>query len=154
MSRAEDPLTGPYSRPRRMLSGGGGLVSTVQDYLSFIRMIVNGGSWNGVTILKPDTLRLMRTNQLAAGVQVAFPMWTMPGTVVGLGFALKSSVGENEPATSKDEYHWGGMAGTHSWMAPNAGITGLCMTQRMPGFWHPFSHEFKAMAYQLAGQAA
>ncbi len=154
MNRAEDPLTGPYSRPRRMLSGGGGLVSTVQDYLAFIRMIVNGGSWNGVTILKPDTLRLMRTNQLAPGVQVAFPMWAMPGTVFGLGFALKSSVSESEPAMAKDEYHWGGMAGTHSWMAPNAGITGMCMTQRMPGFWHPFSHEFKAMAYQLAGRSA
>ncbi len=154
MSLAEDPHTGPYSRPRRMLSGGGGLVSTVQDYLAFIRMIVNGGSWNGATILSPATLKLMRTNQLAPGVQVAFPMWAMPGTVFGLGFALKESVREGEPAMAKDEYHWGGMAGTHSWMAPNAGITGMCMTQRMPGFWHPFSHEFKSLAYQLAGRPA
>jgi hypothetical protein len=44
------------------------------------------------------------------------------------------------------------MAGTHSWMAPNAGITGFCLTQRMPGFWHPFSHEFKAQAYAIAGE--
>ena len=152
MSLAEDPATGPYSKPRRLFSGGGGLVSTVQDYLSFIRMIVNGGTWNGAQILKPETLKLMRTNQLAPGVQVAFPMWTMPGTVFGLGFALKATAGADEPAMAKDEYHWGGMAGTHSWMAPNAGITGMCMTQRMPGFWHPFSHEFKALAYQLAGQ--
>lgn len=154
MNRAEDPATGPYSKPRRFLSGGGGLVSTVADYLAFIRSIVNGGTWNGVRILKPETLRLMRTNQLAPGVQVAFPMWAMPGTVFGLGFALKESVSAKEPALSKDEYHWGGMAGTHSWMAPNANLTGLCMTQRMPGFWHPFSHEFKAFAYNLAGQAS
>lgn len=154
MNRAEDPATGPYSKPRRMLSGGGGLVSTVADYLSFIRMIVAGGAWNGARILKPETLQLMRTNQLAPGVQVAFPMWAMPGTVFGLGFALKESVAANEPALSKGEYHWGGMAGTHSWMAPNANLTGMCMTQRMPGFWHPFSHEFKSFAYDLAGQAS
>jgi CubicO group peptidase (beta-lactamase class C family) len=49
------------------------------------------------------------------------------------------------------EYHWGGMAGTHSWMAPEANLTGFCLTQRMPGFWHPFSHEFKAMTYAIAG---
>ncbi|MCP5181489.1 MAG: beta-lactamase family protein [Pseudomonadales bacterium] len=152
--KAEDPATGPYSRPRRFLSGGGGLVSTVADYLAFIRMIVNGGTWNGATLLKPETLALMRTNQLSAGVHVAFPMWAMPGTVFGLGFAIKQAVGAEEPLMARDEYHWGGMAGTHSWMAPNAGITGMCMTQRMPGFWHPFSHEFKAMAYRLAGRAS
>jgi len=150
MNRAEDPATGPYSRPRRMLSGGGGLVSTVADYLTFIRMIVSGGTWNGVRIIKPETLALMRTNQLAPGVQVAFPMWAMPGTVFGLGFALKSEVTDTEPALSRDEYHWGGMAGTHSWMAPRANLTGMCMTQRMPGFWHPFSHEFKSFAYGVA----
>ncbi len=153
MNKAEDPATGPYSRPRRMLSGGGGLVSTVADYLAFVRMIVNGGTWNGARILKPETLQLMRTNQLAPGVQVAFPMWAMPGTVFGLGFALKEKVTEQEPQRSLGEYHWGGMAGTHSWMAPNAGITGMCMTQRMPGFWHPFSHEFKTFAYNLAGNS-
>jgi CubicO group peptidase (beta-lactamase class C family) len=152
MNRAEDPATGPYSRPRRMLSGGGGLVSTVADYLTFIRMIVNGGTWNSVRILKPETLALMRTNQLAPGVQVAFPMWAMPGTVFGLGFALKSEVTATEPALARDEYHWGGMAGTHSWMAPRANLTGMCMTQRMPGFWHPFSHEFRSFAYGVAGK--
>jgi CubicO group peptidase (beta-lactamase class C family) len=71
--------------------------------------------------------------------------------VFGLGFALRTGPGADEPATVTDEYHWGGMAGTHSWMAPRAQLTGMCMTQRMPGFWHPFSHDFKRMAYQLAG---
>lgn len=149
--KADDPQEGTYTRQPSFLSGGGGLVSTVQDYLAFIRMIVAGGSWQGAKILEPETLALMRTNTLPAGVGVSFPMWDMPGTVFGLGFAVKETLGEGEPAGMQDEYHWGGMAGTHSWMAPRAGITGLCMTQRMPGFWHPFSHEFKALAYRLAG---
>ena len=43
------------------------------------------------------------------------------------------------------------MAGTHTWMAPRAGIAGVCMTNRMPGFWHPFSHDFKRMVYEQLG---
>lgn len=148
--KADDAREGTYNKQRKLLSGGGGLVSTQGDYLTFLRMLVNGGEWQGQRILSSETLALMRTNQLADGVGVAFPMWSMPGTVFGLGFALKSLPGEGESLLSQDEYHWGGMAGTHSWMAPRADITGMCSTQRMPGFWHPFSHEFKALAYEIA----
>ena len=153
MHMADSAADSSYAESPTYLSGGGGLVSTVADYLSFVRMIVAGGTWGGATILKPGTLELMRENQLADGVGVNFPMWSMPGTTFGLGFALKERLRDDEPALSRDEYHWGGMAGTHSWMAPRANLTGMCMTQRMPGFWHPFSHEFKALAYQIAGDA-
>jgi CubicO group peptidase (beta-lactamase class C family) len=152
LTKADDPTSGQYTRPPRFLSGGGGLVSTVQDYLAFIRMIVSQGEWNGARILKPETVALMRTNQLAPGVGVQFPMWEMPGTVFGLGLALKASVTADEPSAALGECHWGGLAGTHSWMAPAANLTGICMTQRMPGFWHPFSQEFKSRAYSLAAQ--
>jgi CubicO group peptidase (beta-lactamase class C family) len=152
--KADDPREGSYSQPKKLLSGGGGLVSTVSDYLSFIRLIVSGGAWNGVRLLKPETLALMRTNQLPSGVGVSFPMWDMPGTVFGLGFALKEHLGEGDPPAALDEYHWGGMAGTHSWMAPRANLTGMCMTQRMPGFWHPFSHDFRRLAYEIAAENA
>ena len=147
--KADDPVEGTYNAPRAFLNGGGGLVSTQGDYLTFLRMLINGGTWDGARILAPETLALMRTNQLAPGVEVQFPMWRMPGTVFGLGFALKQTLGEGEPPGAQDEYHWGGMAGTHTWMAPTAGISGICATQRMPGFWHPFSHEFRTMAYEL-----
>lgn len=145
--KADDPHSGVYSQPRKLLSGGGGLVSTTHDYLTFIRTLINGGEWQGTRLLKSATLDAMRTNQLAPGVGVAFPMWAMPGTVFGLGFALREEVTEGDSAHAKDEYFWGGMAGTHSWMAPNANLAGMCFTQRMPGFWHPFSHEFRAHAY-------
>ena len=151
MNKADDSHSGQYNQPRALLSGGGGLVSTVADYSSFLRMIVNGGEWAGVRILQPETLQLMRSNQLADGVNVAFPMWAMPGTVFGLGFALKNELQPEDPKVALGEYHWGGMAGTHSWMAPAADLTGFCLTQRMPGFWHPFSHEFKTMVYDIAG---
>lgn len=142
------PTADTVTQRPTFLSGGGGLYSTVADYLSFIRMIVNEGEWQGARILKPETLKLMRTSMLAEGVRVKFPAWEMPGTVFGLGFALKAEVSADEPAQALGEYHWGGMAGTHSWMSP-AGTTGMCMTQLMPGFWHPFSHDFKQYAYDL-----
>jgi len=149
--KADDPFTGTYSKPKAFLSGGGGLVSTVRDYVTFLQAIVNGGTWNGVRLLRPETLALMRTNQLAPGVGVRFPMWEMSQTVFGLGFAIKLAPGPDEPVSATDEYHWGGMAGTHTWMAPRVDVTGVCMTQRMPGFWHPFSHDFKRMVYQKLG---
>jgi CubicO group peptidase (beta-lactamase class C family) len=45
---------------------------------------------------------------------------------------------------------WGGLMGTHSWIAPEANIAALCFTQRLPGFWHPYSHDFKRLVYEAA----
>jgi len=150
LTLADDPHTGLYTKDRNFLSGGGGLVSTVQDYLNFLTMLVRGGDFQGQQILQPDTLETMRSNQLSAGVGVSFPMWDMPGTVFGLGLALKEHPADDEPATAQGEYHWGGIGGTHTWVAPEANLVGMCMTQLMPGFWHPFSHDFKRLAYSLS----
>ncbi len=141
-------MGGSYDDDVTFESGGGGLASTMGDYVTFIRMIVNGGEWNGARIVQPETLQLMRTNQCAPGVVVNFPMWSMPGTVFGLGFGVRQEISEGSPGASLGEYFWGGMAGTHSWMSPT-GLSGLCFTQVMPGFWHPFSHEFRSMAYEI-----
>ena len=64
--------------------------------------------------MKSDTLALMRTNQLADGVGVNFPFWEMPGTVFGLGFALRSTLVEGESDLRLGEYHWG------EWLEPIA----------------------------------
>lgn len=150
MTLAEDQASSIYCSPPTFESGGGGLVSTLQDYAAFVQMLTHGGRWQGAEILRPETLALMRTNQLPEGVGVNFPFWAMPGTVFGLGFALRSSLTEGESPLMQGEYHWGGMAGTHSFMSPEGRFAGLCFTQRMPGFWHPFSHQFKTMAYEWA----
>ena len=49
------------TRPRRLLSGGGGLVSTAADYLRFCQMLLNGGELDGARILRPETIQLMTT---------------------------------------------------------------------------------------------
>ena len=140
---------GSYTEPRTLQSGGGGLVGTITDYTKLIRLLMGDGEVDGVRIIRPETFALMRTNQLPPGVLVQLPNWFMPDTVFGLGLALKTKPAEGEPASAIGEYHWGGLAGTHSWVAPRIGIAGLTFTQRMPGFWHPFSHDFKRLVYEV-----
>ena len=107
---AQDVLVGGYLKPKRFMSGGGGLVSTLPDYAAFIRMLVAEGEFNGERFLKPETVRLMRTNQLPEGVAVQLPNWVMPDTVFGIGLAIKTAPRPGEPAEAIDEFHWGGMA--------------------------------------------
>lgn len=146
-------LFGDYTRPRALESGGGGLVGTISDYTKFVQMLMGRGKGNGHRIVAESTLDLMRTNQLPDGVSLQLPNWVMPNTVFGLGFALKEQPAGGEPNEAIGEYHWGGLAGTHSWMSPQANIAGLVFTQRMPGFWHPYSHEFKRLVYKAFSTA-
>ena len=148
LTKAPDTMVGSYLTPRPFESGGGGLVGTLPDYTKFIRMITGRGATNGVRILKPETVDLMHTNQLPDGVGVQLPNWSMPDTVFGLGFAIKLKPAAGEPEAATDEFHWGGLAGTHSWIAPRANVSAIVFAQRLPGFWHPFSHDFKRQVYR------
>lgn len=148
LNPAPDQLLGSYHAPKQFTSGGGGLVSTIGDYTNFIRMLIGEGEFNGARILKPETVRMMHTNQLPNGVGVQLPNWHMPDTVFGLGLAIKTAPREGEPAEATDEFHWGGMAGTHSWVSPRANLAAIVFTQRLPGFWHPFSHDYKRLVYK------
>ncbi|PCJ36524.1 MAG: penicillin-binding protein [Cellvibrionales bacterium] len=144
-----DIMIGSVLEPKSYHSGGGGLVTTIADYTTFIQMIINGGEWQGQRILSSQSVELMHANQLREGLKVKLPTWDMPNTVFGLGFAVKNSPAVGEPDSAIGEYHWGGMAGTHSWISPKAGVSALIFTQRAYGFWHPFSHEFKRLVYKV-----
>ena len=150
--KVDDPYETSFGAPPGFEAGGHGLVSTTSDYLSFVRMLVNQGEWNGVRLLQPETLALMRINRLPPGALVRFMTMELPGTTFGLGFALKESLAEDEPPEALGEHFWGGVAGTHSYIAPGANLALMCFTQRMPGFLHPFSADFKRLAYEIAGE--
>ena len=139
---------GNYLKPRTLKSGGGGLAGTITDYAHFLQMLVGSGERNGVRILQPETWQLMQTNQLATDQWVELPLWFLPYTVYGLGFAIKTRPMKGEPREAIDEVHWGGLAGTHSWIAPRANIGGLLFTQRLNSFLHPFYVEHKRLVYQ------
>jgi CubicO group peptidase (beta-lactamase class C family) len=143
-----DTILGSFLEPKAFLSGGGGLLSTIGDYTRFVQMLIGEGQYNGVQVLEADTVHMMRTNHLPEGIQVQLPNWFMPDTVFGLGLALKTKPMAGEPDAAIGEFHWGGIAGTHTWISPRAGIAALIFTQRFPGFCHEFSHEFKRQVYR------
>ena len=72
-----------YDEPPAYTPGGGGLISSAADYHRFVRMILNDGVLDGVRLLQPETVRLMRTNRLTAE-QRLFPFGRNPGSGWGL----------------------------------------------------------------------
>ena len=146
LTRTDDaPYPGAYLRPVPRLNGGGGLVSTLPDMVALVRSLLPGDG----TLLKPDTIALMMTNQLPRGVWIRFPQ---VGELLGRGFGLAAGlIVEPSPLDHKNstgEFFWGGVAGTQWWISPKANLAGLLMTQRQMAFAHPFAVEFKRLAYQ------
>lgn len=116
-----------------LLSGGGGLVSTADDYLRFAQMMLNRGELDGVRILKPETVDLMTRNHLADHlVPIGLGPVTRPNTGFGLDFAVRVKVDEGEAAGSLGEYGWGGAASTQFFVAPKDHLICIGMTQFMP----------------------
>ncbi len=106
------------------LSGGGGLVSTIRDYANFCRMLVDGGQFKSRRLLKPETLRLMFTDQLnrVAG-----------GFTFGLGFGIADvKVGRGKDERSVKQYSWGGYASTDFRIVPEEKMFQIAMRQRVP----------------------
>ena len=69
--RARTLSSWDVTKPQTFFSGGGGIVSTVPDFLRFCQMLLNGGELDGVRILKPETVRLMTTNSLPPDMHIA-----------------------------------------------------------------------------------
>ena len=109
-------------------SGGGGLVSTANDYMRFSQMLLNGGELDGVRILAPLTVELMHRDQTPAGM--TGPMsGAGNGTVFGLDFAVIEDPVEAE-SYSSGEYYWGGAAGTWFWIDPVEEVVFVGMIQQ------------------------
>jgi CubicO group peptidase (beta-lactamase class C family) len=139
------PYPGAYLRPVPRFNGGGGLVSTVPDMVALIRSLLPGGP----TLLKPETMALMTTNQLADRVWMRFAMMgELPGKAYGLAGGLILQPSPLDHPDAAGELYWGGVAGTQWWISPKRNIAGVLMAQRQMAFIHPFSFEFKRMAYE------
>lgn len=146
--RDDAPYPGAYLTPVPRLSGGGGLVSSLPDMLALLRCLMPGGR----QLLKPATIAMMMQNQLPDGMGISFPsVGYLPHKGFGLGGAVILQPGLQDPAGSAGEFEWGGIAGSHWWISPRHNIAGVLMAQRQMSFWHPFSFEFKKLAYQCMG---
>ncbi|SHH45461.1 CubicO group peptidase, beta-lactamase class C family [Bradyrhizobium erythrophlei] len=144
------PYPGAYLRPIPRLNGGGGLVSTLPDMVALIRSLLPGGP----TLLKPETIALTMTNQLADGVWMRFPVTgELPGRGYGLAGGLILQPSPFDHPYAAGELYWGGIAGTQWWISPKNNVAGVIMTQRHMSFTHPFAFEFKRLAYEAVKRA-
>ncbi len=144
----KSPYPGAFLQPVARLSGGGGLVSSMHDMLALMRSFLHGGE----SVLKPESIQLMMQNHLPAGQGISFPgVGDVPNKGFGLGGAVTLYPSESDPPGSEGEFEWGGIAGTHWWISPRHNLAGVLMTQRLMSFWHPFSFDFKRLAYRGAG---
>jgi CubicO group peptidase (beta-lactamase class C family) len=95
-------------------SGGGGLFSTAMDYARFCEMLLGGGQFNGVRLLAPRTVEMMRTNHVNPE-----PLKTMaPGTGWGMDFNVVMDPAAAGEPYSTGSFHWFGIAGTWFWIDP------------------------------------
>ena len=118
------------SRPD-FLSGGGGLVSTLQDYWRFARMLQCYGELDGVRLLSRKTIEFMTSDHLA-GLPRAMQGPTYlpgPGYGFGLGFAVRNCPGAAATPGSVGEFHWSGLAGTFFWIDPKEDLVAIWMMQ-------------------------
>ncbi len=134
------PATSQYLKDPKLLSGGGGLVSTARDYMRFLMMIEGGGQLHGVRVLSKDAIRLMTTNQLPDGVGwIKFGDEVREGVGFGLGFSVRVKMSDWDPQGRLGEYGWGGAASTHYWVSPRDDLIVITLEQIMP---YSFQTEF------------
>ncbi len=140
-----------FREPTNSPSGGGGLVSTAVDYLRFCECLRRGGELDGVRLLGPKTLKLMTSNHLPGGADLAdvslslFTEANYRGVGFGLGFAMTTDVVRTAIAGSLGEYWWGGAASTAFWVDPVENLSVVFMTQLMPSSQYPIRRELRTL---------
>jgi len=106
-------------------SGGGGLFSTAMDYARFCEMLLQGGQLNGVRLLAPRTVEMMRTNHVNPD-----PLKTMPpGTGWGMDFQIVTDAAAAGDSVSNGTFSWFGIAGTWFWIDPVKDLAFVGMVQ-------------------------
>lgn len=142
-----------WARMPKLLSGGGGLVSTALDYHRFCLMCENNGELGGVRLLGRKTLELMRTNHLPGRSDLSslsrslFSETQNSGIGFGLGFAVTESPAKAMILGSPGEYYWGGMFSTSFFIDPVERLHVVFMTQLSPSWIYPIRRQLKNLIY-------
>lgn len=131
----------PYKGPQKLFSGGGGLVSTAQDYARFAQMLLNGGKLGDAQLLSCKTVELMISNQIGE-----LGYWSQ-GYGFGYGVYINRGAAYSGQPGSVGTYGWSGYYSTYFWIDPKEDVVAVLMTQVAP--WISFlEFEFPAMIYQ------
>ncbi|MGJ4943756.1 serine hydrolase domain-containing protein [Bradyrhizobium sp. HKCCYLS1011] len=155
----DDPASSTFLSPPDFISGGGGLCSTVPDYLTFCRALINGGELDGVRLLGPKTLKLMTSNHLPGGVDLPtmsrsmFAEAAYNGIGFGLGFSVTMDPSKTLIPGTAGEFAWGGAASTAFWIDPAEELITIFMTQVLPSNAYPIRRELRTMVYAAISES-
>ena len=140
-------------KKRKMLSGGGGLLSTMSDYYRFCSMLLNQGEFDGTRIIGRKTLAMMASNHLpdhkdlTEMSQSAFSETTYQGVGFGLGFSVILDPVKTQSLTDVGEYGWGGAASTVFWVNPKEEMVVIFLTQLLPSSTYQVRRELRSLVY-------
>jgi CubicO group peptidase (beta-lactamase class C family) len=118
-----------FTKPPPFESGGGGSVSTVDDYALYCQMMLNKGELGGVRILKPETVAMMETDQLEPAVVTPTGVGS-EGVRFGIDVAISADPAKWGAKQGAGSFWWGGAAGTWFWVDPKNDLFFLGMIQR------------------------
>ena len=136
---------GDNTVPRKMLSGGGGLNSTSEDYVRFAEMLLNGGEYRGSRIIEETTLRAMRQKAIGETVSREFFFYGDRGDW-GLGFHLQPTTDRRDGPHS---FGWRGIGGTFFLVDEENDFYMIYMEQKRGGPPSPFSADIaQRMVYE------
>ena len=121
---------GQWSRPPAFPSGGGGLVSTVDDYLAFSRMLLDRGVYGRERILSRASAETMTTDQLTTAQKAGADLAAGYFDHHGWGFGVSVVTRRLDPAAPVGQFGWDGGLGTSWRVDPGEGLIGILMTQR------------------------
>ncbi|UGY15000.1 serine hydrolase [Bradyrhizobium septentrionale] len=130
----ERPPIWDVTKPTKLFSGGGGLVSTAPDYLRFCQMLLNEGELDGVRLLSPQAVKQMTTNALPPDIHIfgGDEVGGRAGTTFGLGFGIRTNRVYSWIPGAVGSYSWAGHWGTYFWIDPAEKLIGLQMIQATP----------------------
>lgn len=134
-----------------MMSGGGGLVGTLDDYMLFAEMMRQRGRGKDGFILSPKTVDFMMQNHLPGDIASMGPQSFAEQPMEGMGFGLGGAV-VLDPARARcpgsvGDFSWGGMASTFFWVDPKLDLSVVFFTQLSPSSSYPARAELKALVH-------
>ena len=143
----------PNFAGKPLTMGGSGIVTTVDDYMRFARMLLNEGELDGHLLLRPATIRLMSTDMLDPRIAAKDRLW-LPSKGSG-GFGLDFFVRTSPPMSAEEnrgtvgEFFWDGYPSMLFWVDPKQDMAVVFATQKVP-FDNALHHDFRNAVYGSA----